>query len=206
MASRGSPTERDLDLDDWFAGSDLAPRRPRRQAALDPAAAETFEAAQTADDWLARGGGGRADAAPRPVNIKLNNPRLWLAVAVVILLVVAGLWVGGVFSSSKASPAAVTTLPPTPTTTAKTGTTPKTAKTPKRLVLPTQALKSGDAGVQVKELQRSLASLGYRSGKVDGHFGPATKKALESFQKAKKLTVDGVLGPRTLAALRAAVG
>ena len=81
--------------------------------------------------------------------------------------------------------------------------TPKTSKTSK-VTLPTQALKPGDSGLQVKRLQQALAALGYKSGKADGRFGPATKSALEKFQKAKKLTVDGVLGPKTLAALQLA--
>ena len=46
--------------------------------------------------------------------------------------------------------------------------------------------------------------MGYSPGKIDGHYGPATKRALEKFQKAKKLTADGILGPKTLAALTSA--
>lgn len=38
---------------------------------------------------------------------------------------------------------------------------------------------------------------------VDGVFGPATRAALEAFQKANGLDVDGILGPKTWAALDA---
>jgi peptidoglycan hydrolase-like protein with peptidoglycan-binding domain len=43
---------------------------------------------------------------------------------------------------------------------------------------PRTTLKPGDTGVQVKVLQRALASLGYSAGAVDGQYGPATKQAV----------------------------
>ena len=206
MASRGSQTEPDLDLDDWFAETEFAPRRPRRPVAREDEALADFDVEQAADDWLARNAGG-APAAPGPGGLNLSSfssPALWLAVAAVVVLVVAGLFVGGVFSSSKKhAPTVSTPVVNTPTTTTPAAKTPKTSKTPK-VTLPTQALKPGDSGVQVKRLQQALAAVGYKSGKADGRFGPATKTALEKFQKAKKLTVDGVLGPKTLSALQLA--
>jgi hypothetical protein len=208
MVSRGSQRERDPDLDDWFAESDFAPhdiahRRPPRPVVRDDDTSGLFADEQEADDWLGRAGD--HDAAPfRRTPVELNNPRLWLALAAVVALVVIGLFVGGVFNGSKHKTAPPTTpVVQTPTTGATTKTKPKVT-TKARLVLPTQALKSGDSGVQVKRLQQALAAVGYSPGKVDGHYGPATKTALEKFQKAKKLTVDGILGPKTLAALTAA--
>jgi peptidoglycan hydrolase-like protein with peptidoglycan-binding domain len=54
----------------------------------------------------------------------------------------------------------------------------------------------------VKLLQRALARLGYSSGRVDGSYGPATVNALKRFQQANGLQPDGVLGPKTLQALK----
>ena len=68
-------------------------------------------------------------------------------------------------------------------------------------------LRKGANGEQVKTLQRLLSALGYKmqnGGKtygVDGSFGQATYNAVISFQKAKKLTVDGVVGANTWSAL-----
>jgi peptidoglycan hydrolase-like protein with peptidoglycan-binding domain len=42
-------------------------------------------------------------------------------------------------------------------------------------------------------------------GGIDGHYGAATMRALASFQRAKGLTADGILGPATRAALTRAV-
>ena len=163
-----------------------------------------FADEQGADDWLERTAGG-GDAPFRRTPVELNNPRLWLALAAVVALVAIGLFVGGVFSGGKHKAAPPTTpVVKTPTTGATTKTTPSTTKPAAHLVLPTQALKSGDSGLQVKRLQQALAAVGYSPGKIDGHYGPATKRALEKFQKAKKLTVDGILGPKTLAALTSA--
>jgi peptidoglycan hydrolase-like protein with peptidoglycan-binding domain len=61
----------------------------------------------------------------------------------------------------------------------------------------------------VKTLQNSLNSH-YRSGSfpnsphnfapplvVDGDFGALTKAAVEDYQQAKHLTIDGIVGPQT---------
>ncbi len=209
MVSRGSQRERDPDLDDWFAETDFAPhdiaqRRHPRPVVRDDDTAGLFADEQGADDWLGREA--HHDDAPfRRTPLELNNPRLWLALAAVVALVVIGLFVAGVFNGGKPKAAPPTTpIVNTPTTGATTKKTPKTKTKVTHLVLPTQALKSGDSGIQVKRLQQALAAVGYSPGKIDGHYGPATKRALEKFQKAKKLTVDGVLGPKTLAALTSA--
>ena len=64
-------------------------------------------------------------------------------------------------------------------------------------------LRQGDVGAYVMMLQTILCDLGPSIG-VDGHFGPETAKAVKNFQKSSGLTADGVVGPKTWAALNAA--
>ena len=66
---------------------------------------------------------------------------------------------------------------------------------------PGTVLMVGSTGTAVKEVQQQLNELGYNCGTVDGIFGSATESAVEAFQKAKNLTVDGEVGPETWAAL-----
>ncbi len=54
----------------------------------------------------------------------------------------------------------------------------------------------------MKRLQRALAQLGYSPGRVDGSYGPATENAVKRFQQTNGLQPDGVLGPKTLKALK----
>jgi hypothetical protein len=54
---------------------------------------------------------------------------------------------------------------------------------------------------RIKRIQRRLNALGFGPLDTDGIFGPATDAAVRAFQQAKGLGVDGVVGPRTLAAL-----
>jgi peptidoglycan hydrolase-like protein with peptidoglycan-binding domain/TPR repeat protein len=56
----------------------------------------------------------------------------------------------------------------------------------------------------VKALQRRLATLGYQPGPLDGRYGPRTEAAVVRFQATHRLTVDGVAGVRTRAALATA--
>ena len=69
------------------------------------------------------------------------------------------------------------------------------------------AYGSGYAGgtdaVRVRALQRRLDSAGYSPGPIDGRFGPRTEQAVDLFQRAHGLRVDGIAGPLTLAAVRA---
>lgn len=62
-------------------------------------------------------------------------------------------------------------------------------------------LRRGASGTAVKELQQALARAGFNPGAVDGEFGPATERAVKAFQAANGLTADGVVGPKTRAAL-----
>lgn len=66
--------------------------------------------------------------------------------------------------------------------------------------LPT--VKLGSKGDYVKYLQEILNYYGYKL-KVDGDFGKKTEQAVKQFQKSRKLTVDGIVGPKTWSALLA---
>jgi peptidoglycan hydrolase-like protein with peptidoglycan-binding domain len=63
-------------------------------------------------------------------------------------------------------------------------------------------LQKGSTGDKVKELQTLLNRAGFNCGVVDGDFGEKTDAAVRAFQKAKGLTVDGVVGEQTLSALK----
>ena len=60
-------------------------------------------------------------------------------------------------------------------------------------------LQKGAIGPQVKKLQLLLNSALKPSPHLilDGSFGPGTSDAVKRFQREHKLTVDGVVGPRT---------
>lgn len=53
----------------------------------------------------------------------------------------------------------------------------------------------------VKKLQENLNKLNFNCGTPDGTFGAGTETALKNFQKANKLTVDGLAGSATLNAI-----
>ena len=57
---------------------------------------------------------------------------------------------------------------------------------------------------EVGILQADLKMLGYFAGKIDGLFGPLTRNAVMAFQADNNLTVDGIAGPKTLAAMKQA--
>ncbi len=67
-------------------------------------------------------------------------------------------------------------------------------------------LKQGSKGPEVTRLQKRLNELGFKAGKADGRFGPATKAALIAFQKSEGLATDGIAGPKTLGALKLDAG
>jgi hypothetical protein len=62
-------------------------------------------------------------------------------------------------------------------------------------------LARGDTGGNVTKLQQMLAASGFDPGGVDGDFGPNTQAAVKRFQTAHHLAADGIVGPKTLAAL-----
>lgn len=63
---------------------------------------------------------------------------------------------------------------------------------------------NGKKNATVKAIQQRLWNLGYykglynsKSSAVDGIFGPKTTQAVKKFQKAKRLSQDGIVGSRT---------
>ena len=54
----------------------------------------------------------------------------------------------------------------------------------------------------VLEIQKALIALGYDPGVPDGVWGPMSKAATKAFQKDNGLSADGIVGPKTLAALK----
>lgn len=61
-------------------------------------------------------------------------------------------------------------------------------------------VRSGDRGPAVSQVQTVLSFYGY-TATVDGRFGPQTERAVRHWQRVNGLTVDGVVGPQTLASL-----
>jgi peptidoglycan hydrolase-like protein with peptidoglycan-binding domain len=60
---------------------------------------------------------------------------------------------------------------------------------------------SGDSGTQVRQVQERLQELGYFNANPTGNFGSLTQAAVIRFQQDAGLTPDGIVGPKTLAAL-----
>jgi peptidoglycan hydrolase-like protein with peptidoglycan-binding domain len=67
-------------------------------------------------------------------------------------------------------------------------------------ILPFPLVRRGDQAHPVPSLQYLLRANG-RSVTVDGIFGPNTEAAVRAFQQSKGLAVDGIVGPNTWSAL-----
>ena len=61
--------------------------------------------------------------------------------------------------------------------------------------------KYGSRGEEVRTIQTKLKRWGYYSGNIDGIYGSQTQSAVRWFQSKNGLTVDGIAGPKTLAAM-----
>jgi len=58
-------------------------------------------------------------------------------------------------------------------------------------------LRVGDRGLEVERLQQALKDAGFYTGDIDGTFDTDVKSALEAYQNAQNLDVDGVAGAST---------
>jgi Putative peptidoglycan binding domain len=168
------------DRDDWFGGS----------------ADEEAEDAALAEDWL------QEEVPPAQPWYEGIDRRIIVIAVVCVGLLIAVLAAAGVFSGGS-HPAP--TVSPTVTTTPVTTTTQTTAPVSQPVAAPTTTLKPGDNGAQVKVLQRALASLGFSAGTIDGDYGSGTEDAVKQFQRSAGITDDGIVGPATLRALKAAL-
>ena len=61
--------------------------------------------------------------------------------------------------------------------------------------------KYGSSGTEVTQIQTKLKRWGYYSGSIDGIYGSKTVAAVKKFQQKNGLTVDGIAGKNTLAAM-----
>jgi len=67
-------------------------------------------------------------------------------------------------------------------------------------------LSRGARGGDVVELQGLLKVVGHDPGSADGYFGPKTEAAVRSFQQARGIAVDGVVGAGTRSVLTELLG
>ena len=135
---------------------------------------------------------------------------LLFILALVISLVVFG--GGGASVAEQTTPltsAERTTTAPRTTTRAST-TTASTVTTPNETALRValtqgQALRRGDRGVTVENLQKGLQALKFATGTPDGVFGATTEAAVVDFQQSNNLSPDGIVGADTVRLLNAAL-
>ena len=73
-------------------------------------------------------------------------------------------------------------------------------------VISAASLRYGSRGDDVIKVQKRLKPWGYYKGSVDGVFGSGTLAAVKSFQRKNGLTADGIVGPKTAAALGITLG
>ena len=64
------------------------------------------------------------------------------------------------------------------------------------------AARPAAGGLTIREVQQALQRAGFDPGAIDGRMGRKTREALRHFQQAQGLTVDGRIGPQTIAKLK----
>lgn len=65
-------------------------------------------------------------------------------------------------------------------------------------------IRRNTKGNAVLVAQSLLTNLGYNLGAIDGKFGVATENAVREYQRANKLTADGIVGAKTWASFASA--
>jgi Putative peptidoglycan binding domain len=135
-----------------------------------------------------------------------DRRQLVAAIAVAVVLILAGVGIARVLGGGDDDNAALPSLPGTTAATDTGATGPvetgTTATTTPAITVPEDAtLQSGDEGDSVELLQQALDALGYDVGTPDGVFGPGTEEAVKAFQADSGLAADGIAGPTTLSAL-----
>lgn len=70
---------------------------------------------------------------------------------------------------------------------------------------PVRRIGPQSSAEDVADLQRLLKHAGFDPGEVDGKFGRRTRRAVEAFQKANGIKVDGKAGQQTLGLLVSAI-
>ena len=196
MEAREEP--RDPGYDDWFDEPELPTET--QSGANRGAYEEAEEVWVLPEDEDARSPGQREIVIAGRTFTATQVAIIALSVLAIIFAILAA---AGVFSGNKTSAPPVATIPThVKTVTVQTSTA---AKTTPGVEAPSQTLKPGDTGPQVKTLQRALAALHFSPGKPDGAYGLSTQNAVELFQVSKGLAEDGVVGPATLAALQKAL-
>ena len=188
--------ERDPGYDDWFDEPEPPQRRGTRGVFEDE------------DAWVLPESG-RRGGRPRgrePIVIagrEVGTTQLAIVAVCAIAVLLAILAAAGVFGSNNKAAASLPTNNTTPPTVSPSVTTPTVST--QAAQAPTTTLQPGETGAQVKSLQKTLTALGFSPGKADGDYGPTTQVAVEHFQAAKGLGVDGIVGPATLSALQKAL-
>ena len=102
-------------------------------------------------------------------------------------------------TSTQTVPEVVANTAPTVTVTPSSAAAPGQAKAAG--IKLEQLPPSGPYKPTVYEIQTALKNAGFYAGMIDGKKGPLTKKAIEDFQRANNLGVDGKIGFKTWALL-----
>ena len=206
--------------DDWFAPSE------QPTAAGENPPPRSDDAYHHGSEWNATDDWEHDDVASR--DVAQRHLGIVLAVIAAVFLVLAGFLVGRITKDSTETVVTITSTGGTPAPTTPAETTPAestpadstpaestpaettpavtTPASPPASVPTDETLRPGTKGSQsVATLQAALTSLGYAAGTPDGSYGPSTVEAVSAFQTANGLSVDGVAGPATLAAINAAL-